>query len=200
MRAGGNEFLVVLTEVRATDTEGIDFALGARESADRDILDAENVRLRRQLGATLQEYETSGQELKSTNEELMSMNEELQSSNEELETSREELQSINEELETVNAELRENNRQLVRANSDLKNLFESTDLAVLFLDTAFGVRSFTPPRPPSTASSSAMSGARSPISAPASTTPSSGRTRRVSTPASNPWSASSRSRPRARRS
>ena len=72
------------------------------------------------------------------------MNEELQSSNEELETSREELQSINEELETVNAELRENNRQLMRANSDLKNLFESTDVAVLFLDRNFCVRNYTP--------------------------------------------------------
>ena len=72
------------------------------------------------------------------------MNEELQSSNEELETSREELQSINEELETVNAELRENNQQLLRANSDLKNLFEATDIAVLFLDRSFAVRSFTP--------------------------------------------------------
>ena len=73
------------------------------------------------------------------------MNEELQSSNEELETSREELQSINEELETVNAELQENNRLLSRSNSDLKNLFESTDVAVLFLDLEFCVRNFTPP-------------------------------------------------------
>ena len=141
----GDEFLVVLSEVRATDVAGIDDAVNRRGEADRHILEHENVHLRRQLAETLQEYETSGQELKSTNEELMSMNEELQSSNEELETSREELQSINEELETVNAELRENNRQLQRANSDLKNLFESTDVAVLFLDRTLCVRNFTPP-------------------------------------------------------
>ena len=144
MRGGGDEFLVVLSEVRATDVQSIGAVVETRDSADRDILEQENVRLRRQLSAALQEYEASGQELKSTNEELMSMNEELQSSNEELETSREELQSINEELETVNAELRENNRQLMRANSDLKNLFESTDVAVLFLDRNFCVRNYTP--------------------------------------------------------
>ncbi len=137
MRSGTDEFLVVLSGVRATDVQSIGAVVETRDSADRDILEQENVRLRRQLSAALQEYETSGQELKSTNEELMSMNEEL-------ETSREELQSINEELETVNAELRENNRQLMRANSDLKNLFESTDVAVLFLDRNFCVRNYTP--------------------------------------------------------
>lgn len=140
----GSDFILVLREVRTVDAENLGDAVGERQSADRDILEGENVKLRKQLHATMQEYETSGQELKSTNEELMSMNEELQSSNEELETSREELQSINEELETVNAELQENNRLLTRANSDLKNLFESTDLAVLFLDREFCVRNFTP--------------------------------------------------------
>lgn len=140
----GSEFILVLNEARAFDAGDLGDVVGERESADRDILEAENVKLRKQLTATMQEYETSGQELKSTNEELMSMNEELQSSNEELETSREELQSINEELETVNAELQENNSLLTRANSDLKNLFEATDLAVLFLDREFCVRNFTP--------------------------------------------------------
>ncbi|HKK97007.1 MAG TPA: chemotaxis protein CheB, partial [Marivita sp.] len=140
----GTEFILVLNEARAVDAIDLGEAVGERETADRNILETENVKLRKQLSATMQEYETSGQELKSTNEELMSMNEELQSSNEELETSREELQSINEELETVNAELQENNRQLTRANSDLKNLFEATDVAVLFLDREFCVRNFTP--------------------------------------------------------
>ncbi len=140
----GADYIMVLNEARAVDAPELGIAVGERETADRDILETENVQLRKQLATTLQEYETSGQELKSSNEELMSMNEELQSSNEELETSREELQSINEELETVNAELQENNRLLGRSNSDLKNLFESTDLAVLFLDRKFCVRNFTP--------------------------------------------------------
>ncbi|MCL3882883.1 chemotaxis protein CheB [Marivita sp. GX14005] len=140
----GDQFLLTLNEVNAVDTSSVDVAITARQDIDRDMLEVENFNLRRQLAAALQEFETSGQELKSSNEELLSMNEELQSSNEELETSREELQSINEELETVNAELQENNRQLHRANSDLKNLFDSTDIAVLFLDRAFCVRSYTP--------------------------------------------------------
>jgi two-component system CheB/CheR fusion protein len=144
IRPPGEDFLVSLSEVRTIDAQEIGAAADRRENADQALLENENVRLGRQLHATLQEYETSGQELKSTNEELMSMNEELQSSNEELETAREELQSINEELETVNSELRENNRQLVRANSDLANLLESTDIAVLFLDRSFAVRNFTP--------------------------------------------------------
>lgn len=139
-----DHFLLTLNEVRSVEAGSLRSAMDRRADADRDMLEVENFNLRRQLTAVLQEHETSGQELKSTNEELLSMNEELQSSNEELETSREELQSINEELETVNAELQENNRQLLRANSDLKNLFESTDLAVLFLDRNFCVRNFTP--------------------------------------------------------
>ncbi|WP_072857794.1 chemotaxis protein CheB [Loktanella atrilutea] len=140
----GGDYILTVTEARAIEAGRIGDVLERREAIDRDILETEVVQLRKQLARTLQETETSGEELKSFNEELMSMNEELQSSNEELETSREELQSINEELETVNAELQENNRQLTRANSDLKNLFESTDLAALFLDRDFCVRNFTP--------------------------------------------------------
>ncbi len=137
-------FLLSLNRVRSIEAGSLGVAVQRRENADQDMLESENFNLRRQLSAILQESETSSQELKSTNEELLSMNEELQSSNEELETSREELQSINEELETVNSELQENNRLLTRANSDLKNLFESTDVAVLFLDRNFCVRNFTP--------------------------------------------------------
>ena len=144
IRSQEEQFLLSLSEVRTSPKAGLRDALERRENGERDFLEAENFNLRRQLTAALQEYETSGQELKSSNEELLSMNEELQSANEELETSREELQSINEELETVNAELQENNRQLVRVNSDLKNLFESTDVAILFLDREFCLRNYTP--------------------------------------------------------
>ena len=140
----GKDFILSLTEVRILEPDTIEDAVGARDDADRSELESENLQLRRQLAMMVQEHASSDEELKSSNEELMSMNEELQSSNEELETSREELQSINEELETVNAELQDNNRLLTRANSDLKNLFESTDLAVLFLDRSFCVRNFTP--------------------------------------------------------
>lgn len=135
--------LIVLSEVRAGERD-LSETLAERDRADTDLLQREVESLRKRLSMMSSEYDTSSQELKSTNEELLSMNEELQSSNEELETSREELQSINEELETVNAELYENNNQLTRVNSDLKNLFEATDLAVLFLDANLLVRSYTP--------------------------------------------------------
>jgi len=75
---------------------------------------------------------------------LQSTNEELQSTNEELTTSKEEMQSLNEELQTVNYELQAKVDELSRANNDMKNLLDSTDIATLFLDDALNVRRFTP--------------------------------------------------------
>lgn len=92
----------------------------------------------------IEEYETALEELKSSNEELVSVNEELQSSNEEMEASKEELVSLNEELHTVNAELNGKIEELDRTNGDLKNLFESTSVATVFLDRKRLIRSFTP--------------------------------------------------------
>jgi two-component system CheB/CheR fusion protein len=122
-------------------------------SGDRDVgasndhverLEAELGLTKERLQATIEELESTNEELKSSNEEYQSINEELQSSNEELETSKEELQSVNEELQTVNAELDHRVRDLARANSDLRNLLESTQIATVFLDNDLRVRSFTP--------------------------------------------------------
>jgi two-component system CheB/CheR fusion protein len=99
---------------------------------------------RERLQSTIEEYETAVEELKSSNEELQSINEELQSTNEELETSKEELQSVNEELHTVNAELNSKVDEVDRAHSDLRNLFDSTQIATIFLDRDLFIRSFTP--------------------------------------------------------
>ncbi len=99
---------------------------------------------RERLQTTTEELESANEELKSGNEELLSINEELQSSNEELETSKEELQSINEELQTVNSELKVRVDSLSRANSDIANLLEGTQIATIFLDRQFQVKSFTP--------------------------------------------------------
>jgi two-component system, chemotaxis family, CheB/CheR fusion protein len=107
-------------------------------------LEQELKETRDRLQTTIEEYETSLEELKSGNEELVSVNEELQSTNEELETSKEELQSVNEELNTVNQELASKVDELHQSNADLRNLFESTQIATVFLDRHMVIRSYTP--------------------------------------------------------
>ena len=101
--------------------------------------------MRERLQTTVEEFDTSSEELKSSNEELLSVNEELQSANEELETSKEEIQSINEELQTVNAEITNKVEELDHANADLKNLFESTQIATIMVEGDLTIRGFTPP-------------------------------------------------------
>ncbi len=83
------------------------------------------------------------EELQSANEELQSTNEELQSTNEELTTSKEEMQSMNEELQTINGEMQSKLDDLALAQSDLKNLLNSIEIAILFLDQDLNVRRYT---------------------------------------------------------
>ncbi len=99
--------------------------------------------LAQELQTTREEMQTSQEELKSANEELQSTNEELQSTNEELTTSKEEMQSMNEEVQTVNHELQAKVDELSQTSDDMKNLFNSNDIATLFLDGNLKVRSFT---------------------------------------------------------
>ncbi len=101
----------------------------ARAQAENAAMRRGVLRTREQLGAA--------------NQELQSMNEELQSANEELMTSKEETQSMNEELQTVNAELQSKLASLSLVNDDIKNLLESTDIAIMFLDPRLTVRRFT---------------------------------------------------------
>ena len=89
-------------------------------------------------------FQSNNEELKASNEEVISINEELQSANEELESSKEELQSLNEELIAANAQLQTKIGELEAANNDLSNLWSSTSIAVVFLDTQLRVRRFTP--------------------------------------------------------
>jgi two-component system CheB/CheR fusion protein len=115
----------------------------ATGSAGLAQLEGEAQQLREALQTTREEMQTSQEELRSTNEELQSANEELQSANEELTTSKEEMQSMNEELQMVNAELQVKMDELSRANNDMNNLLNSTDIATLFLNDALHVRRFT---------------------------------------------------------
>lgn len=100
--------------------------------------------LRTELQSSRDEMQSSQEELRSTNEELQSTNEELQSTNEELTTSKEEMQSLNEELQTVNQELQAKVEELSLTSNDMKNLLDSTDIAILFLDRNLKIRRFTP--------------------------------------------------------
>jgi two-component system CheB/CheR fusion protein len=140
-------FMVVFQDagpLQAIREEGEPVALEEIESSTVQQLEAELRSIKDRLQTTTEELESSNEELKSGNEELSSMNEELQSANEELETSKEELQSINEELQTVNAELNARVEELSRANSDIANLLESTQIATVFLDRGLTIKSFTP--------------------------------------------------------
>jgi two-component system CheB/CheR fusion protein len=116
----------------------------ARVPAAEARLAQELLHAREEIRSTREEMQTSQEELKSANEELQSTNEELQSTNEELTTSKEEMQSLNEELQTVNHELQAKVDDESRANNDMRNLLDSTDIATLFLDEALKVRRFTP--------------------------------------------------------
>jgi len=137
-------FLVLFTDVGEAQSPA-EAAAGRRDSGDSAVgqLDRELRDTRERLQSTVEEYETALEELKAANEEMVSVNEELQSTNEELETSKEEMQSVNEELQTVNVELGGKIEELDRANADLRNLFESTQVGTIFLDNQLIIRSFT---------------------------------------------------------
>ena len=107
-------------------------------------LERELAEIRDRLQSVIEEYETALEELKSSNEELVSVNEELQSTNEELEASKEELQSLNEELQTVNGELGHKIDELDSANGDLRNLFDTSKIASVFVNGDLSIRNFTP--------------------------------------------------------
>ena len=100
-------------------------------------------RLADEIQSLREESRASREELQSANEELQSTNEELQSTNEELTTSKEEMQSMNEELQTINTELQTKLDDLALAQSDMQNLLNSTEIAILFLDQNLNVRRYT---------------------------------------------------------
>jgi two-component system CheB/CheR fusion protein len=120
-------------------------AAGTGRSGSKRVTELELAlkRAHEELQAAREQMQTREEELRSTTEEFQSTNEELQSTNEELTTSKEEMQSLNEELQTLNAELQSKVDELSLASNDMKNLLNSIDVAIVFLDNALHVRRFT---------------------------------------------------------
>lgn len=119
-------------------------AKGQTDDPRITVLEQELRDTRENLQATIEQLEGANEELKSMNEELQSTNEELQSMNEEMMTAKEEQQSANEELATVNAELQSRVNELTEVNDDITNLFASTDIGTIFMDSRLLIRRFTP--------------------------------------------------------
>jgi two-component system CheB/CheR fusion protein len=137
-------FMVVFRDVApAPSRHGRRKSQSAEQAAELQQCLDEIQALREQNHTTREELQSTNEELQSTNEELQSTNEELQSTNEELSTSKEEMQSMNEELQTINAELQTKLDDLALAQSDLSNILNSIDIAILFLDQELNVRRYT---------------------------------------------------------
>jgi two-component system CheB/CheR fusion protein len=120
---------------------------GSGEAGDEAALgqlENELTATREDLRRTIGELESSNAELLALTEEATSANEGLQSANEELKSSQEELQSLNEELDAVNNELLEKVEELEKANTNMANLLNCTDVATVFLDPGQRIKLFTP--------------------------------------------------------
>ncbi|WP_239691866.1 CheR family methyltransferase [Hymenobacter coccineus] len=124
------------------DKDGAPAADASREAAA--ALDQELQYTKRRLQTTVEEMESSLEELKSANEELQSANEELQSTNEEAMTNKEEMQSLNEELMTLNMQYLAKTEEFSQTASDMKNLLDATEIAIIFLDNDLLIKRFTP--------------------------------------------------------
>jgi chemotaxis methyl-accepting protein methylase/signal transduction histidine kinase/flagellar motor switch/type III secretory pathway protein FliN len=136
-RSGDPRYLITFQEFRLGKTV-------AKSRTAHSELREELRATQEDLQSVVSQLKTSNEELRASHEETMSINEELQSMNEELESSKEELQSVNEELNTVNTQLQHKVGELEVANSNLRNLLASNEVATLCLDRSFRIEWFTP--------------------------------------------------------
>ncbi len=140
----GQLFAVIFEDIPRPSTPATEQIQGGESESAVKQLEDELRATRQELQDTIGELQASNEEFRVSNEEVISTNEELQSTIEELETSKEELQSVNEELSTVNSQLQDKVEKLDRANSDIVNFLESTEIATLFLDGDLRIKLFTP--------------------------------------------------------
>jgi two-component system CheB/CheR fusion protein len=131
--------LVVLLQDRAPEP--------ALHSSDESSSEDVESTTAKSLPALLLENEVKSirEEFQNSTEAMEIPNDQLQWTNEELESSKEELQSLNEELCSVNDELLEKVGELDSANTELKDLMASTEIATLFLDKHLRIKRFTQP-------------------------------------------------------
>ena len=122
-----------------TSAAGSHAAAVGLQQLERDMRDT-----RRRLQATIDKYVAVLGQLGRFKEELVSSSPQARFSNEEPDAFKVEMQSLNEELHTIDAELTSKVDALDNAGSDLKNLFESTNIATVFLDRKLVIRNFTP--------------------------------------------------------
>jgi two-component system, chemotaxis family, CheB/CheR fusion protein len=142
--AEGEGFLLVSLSDEPAHRKGGNDGVEAVDPSHVAQLEEELDATRKELESAIHDLEATNDELTATNEESMSVNEELQSTNEELETSKEELQSLNEELTALNSQLSETIEHQRATANDLRNTMNSSEIAMLFLDTNLEIRLFTP--------------------------------------------------------
>lgn len=138
-RAGGDQSAFALVVFEPADADP-----GAAPPRTDGDAQEELASVRLQLRQAFEAHDRTLQEYRTAYAELQAINEEQKVTGEELESSREELQSVNEELRTINQEHREKIEELARLNVDLKNLIDSAQVALIFLDRELRIRRFTP--------------------------------------------------------
>ncbi len=132
-----------LTMVVFRDAPDLPTSSDPRKSKESRARQIEAQRHQDEIQTLREESERYREEAEAAREELQSTNEELQSTNEELTTSKEELQSMNEELQTINSEMQTRLDDLMLAQSDMQNVLNSIEIAILFLDRDLNVRRYT---------------------------------------------------------
>ena len=140
----GEEMLLVCFVDEPSPAPREDAAPSEPESRRIAELEAELAATRRDLQRAILALDSSVEERKEVDEAAPSADEAFRSTDAELPTANEELRSLNEELTALNGRLRETMEHWRTTSSDLRNVLYSTDVAILFLDTALAVRFFTP--------------------------------------------------------